>query len=263
MAKRISKKSQILEQILQELIEKKSKDLSFDNDLVKTISGTTFKNQFDVTKLDNSSKLPPLLKEMDYYVIHLGSGRHRFVKGIKNGYHFFEEIPSKNVKNWEYRKSILNETDTSEASILSLVHNQRILHDFLYEDITANPKLYISKRTKTTFSYKINNSDVTVSNLQIEKDMIVENNGIVTILEGKNKIPPDFAVYQLFHPFKYYSKLREEKNLPIKEINTAYLLRYFENGNTVIRFYLYTFKDEDKPSSITLIKAAQYNLLKR
>lgn len=263
MAKKTSKKAQVLEQILRELIENKSKDLSFDNDLVKTISGTTFKNQFDVTKLDNSNKLPSLLKKMDYYVIHLGSGKHQFVKGIKNGYHIFEEIPSKNIKDWEYRKSILNETDTSEASILSLVHNQRILHDFLYEDITANPKIYISKRTKTTFSYKINNSSVTVNNLQVEKDMIVENNGIVTILEGKNKIPPDFAVYQLFHPFKYYSKLREEKNLPIKEINTAYLLRYMENGKTIIRFYLYTFKDEDRPSSITLIKAVQYNLLKR
>lgn len=85
MAKKISRKAQVLEQILRELIKNKSKDLSFDNDLVKAISGTTFKNQFDVTKLDNSSKLPPLLKEMDYYVIHLGGGKHQFVKGIKNG----------------------------------------------------------------------------------------------------------------------------------------------------------------------------------
>lgn len=47
-------------------MEKKSKGLSFDNNLVKAISGASFKNQFDVTKLDNAGKLPPLLKEMDY-----------------------------------------------------------------------------------------------------------------------------------------------------------------------------------------------------
>lgn len=174
MTKKVSKKSQVLEQILRELIEKKSKDLSFDNDLVKAISGATFKNQFDVTKLDNSNKLPPLLKEKDYYVIHLGSGRHQFVKGIKNCYHIFEEIPDKNIKNWEYRKSILNETDTSEASILSLVHNQRILHDFLYEDIVASPKVYNARRTKMNMSYNAGKEKIEAVNLQMEIDLTME-----------------------------------------------------------------------------------------
>ncbi|MCW3134124.1 MAG: hypothetical protein N2V78_07355 [Methanophagales archaeon] len=42
----------------------------------------------------------------------------------------------------------LNEFDTSESNILSVASNQRIIHDFLYEDIVASPKVYSARRTK-------------------------------------------------------------------------------------------------------------------
>jgi hypothetical protein len=58
----------------------KRNDYVFDNELVKDISKKVgFGNPFDVTKLDNMSKLPQIFLENDYAVIHLGSGRHQFI----------------------------------------------------------------------------------------------------------------------------------------------------------------------------------------
>jgi len=104
--------------------------------------------QIDVTKIDDTSKFPKILLDEDYFVLHLGRGRHKFVKGINNGFHSFEDINEDNIFDWKYRKSILNEFDTSESNILSVAGNQRIIHDFLYEDIVASPKVYNVRRTK-------------------------------------------------------------------------------------------------------------------
>ncbi len=259
----MGKKKDIIVKLLGSLIESGSKTLEFDNKMVKAVTGGTFANQFDATKFDNTDKLPQALKNRDYFVIHLGSGKHRFVKGIKLGYHSFEKIPLRNTIDWKYRKSILNETDTSEASILSLIHNQRIAYDFLYEDIVASPKVYNARRTKTSFKYKLGNLTIKTEKLQIEMDMVFENEGIVTIAEAKNGFPSDFALYQLYNPFRYYWNLDKKEKLGIKEVHGLYVLKSIEQGNIVVRLYLYGFKVLQSPSSIHLLKVREYRLIKR
>ncbi len=89
---------------------KKRKKFVFDNKLVKEICKKCgFGNPFDVTKLDNTSKFPQILLNEDCFILHLGGGQHKFVKGIDNGFHTFEKINNKNNYDWKYRKSILNE----------------------------------------------------------------------------------------------------------------------------------------------------------
>jgi hypothetical protein len=222
-----------------------------------------FGNPFDVTKLDNTEIFPKIMLKNDYFILHLGEGKHQFVKGIKNGFHDFEDIPEKYIYDWKYRKSLLNDFDTSESNILSVGFNQRIIHDFLYEDIVANPKVYNARRTKTSLRYKIGGNTIETRNLQMEIDLTTEYNRIVTIFEGKNNFPENFAVYQLFHPFLYYQKLRTENKLSISAINCCYLLRKRTEGDSTIRIYLYTFEEPEEMSSIKLLKCAQYNLIKR
>lgn len=63
-------------------------DMTFDNNAVREVAAQVgFRNPFDATKIDNSALLPAELQRDDAFVIHLGSGRHRFVAGIANGYH--------------------------------------------------------------------------------------------------------------------------------------------------------------------------------
>lgn len=74
----MSKKSEVILEILK-ICEDKN-DFVFNNDLVKKICKKhQFANPFDVTKLDNTSKLPPELLKHDYFILHLGEGKHRFV----------------------------------------------------------------------------------------------------------------------------------------------------------------------------------------
>lgn len=256
-----SKKKEVLTDIFEYC--RKSDECIFDNNLVKKICKKhDFRNPFDVTKVNSVSILPESIKSAGYCIVHLGQGRHQFVKAIDDCFHTFERIESVEIP-WKYRPSVLNETDTSESSILSIGFNHRIIHDFLYDDIVANPKMYGSRRTKINASYQLGGETIQTEKLQLEIDLITEYNGMVTVFEGKNGLPENFAVYQLFHPFLYFNQLREKKNLSIKNINCCYLLRSLYNDESVIRLYLYTFQDSNQIASIRLEKYAQYRLIKR
>lgn len=258
----MGQKQEVLKDIFNFCI--KTNNMIFDNHLVKKYCKKhNFGNPFDVTKLDNTNIFPNVMIKNDYFILHIGEGKHQFVKGINFGFHEFEEIDENNIFQWKYRKSLLNDFDTSESNILSVGFNQRIIHDFLYEDIVAAPKVYNSRRTKSTISYKLNNQDIYTSNLQMEIDLTTEYNGIVTIFEGKNNFPKNFAVYQLFHPYLYYQKLKNDNMLKINDITCCYLLRKKEKDNSIIRIYNYTFSDSTDMGSIKLTKAAQYNLIRR
>jgi len=146
--------------VLTELFEicKQRNDFVFHNDLVKDVCRKHgFGNPFDVTKIDNKNQLPKTLLDNDFALIHLGKGKHQFIKGIHKVFHEFEPIQTTVV--WPYKKSLLNEYNTSESNILSVANNQRILHHFLFGkdtefdslDITKRPKTYFPHRTKTSF----------------------------------------------------------------------------------------------------------------
>jgi hypothetical protein len=239
-------------------------NLIFDNQLVKEFTRQhNFGNPFDVTKIDNTDVLPNEMKGQDYFVLHLGKGQHQFMRGVAYGYHTFEPIPPERIFDWKYRKSLLNEFDTSESNILSVANNQRIIHDFLYQDIVASPKVYMARRTNITAEYYVNRAAVQVDKLQMEIDLTMEYQGAVTVFEGKNGFPPNFAVYQIFLPFLYYHLLKEQNALPISQIGCCYLLRERYADGSIIRIYEYTFANPLDMSTIRLNKCAQYNLIQR
>jgi len=255
-----NKKQKVITEIFK--ICKEKNNFIFHNDLVKKVSKKyKFGNPFDATKLDNLDRFPAILIKNDYFIIHQGKGYHKFVKGIEKAFHKFEAIPSKNIIDREYKKSILNEYDTSESNMLSVGSNLKIFHHFLYGDVDVMPKIYFPRRTKTSFEYFFDDEKVVMENIQMEIDLTMEYNGMVTVFEGKNGLPKNFAVYQLFHPFKYFSNIKKENKLPIKQITACYILRYRENSHSHLRLYNYTFKNENNICSIELLKNAQYNLI--
>jgi hypothetical protein len=133
----------------------------------------------------------------------------------------------------------------------------------LYNDIVASPKVYNARRTKTSFEYKVGETTVKCKNLQMEIDLTLEYQGVVTVVEGKNGFPKDFAVYQLFHPYKYYDILKREKSIAIDKITCCYILRKRNQEASILRLYNYTFDDINRIESIRLLKKSQYTLLKR
>jgi hypothetical protein len=264
----MNKKNQVLEAIYE--ICKKRKNFIFDNELVKEVSKKIgFGNPFDATKIDNKSKLPKVLLDDDVAVIHLGRGRHQFIKGINKVYHDFE--PIQKTIQWKYKKSLLNEFNSSESNILSVANNQRILHHFLFGkdtefdrlDIGYRPKTYFPHRTKTSFSYNIGkNIFVEFENIQIEIDLTIEYQGVIGVFEGKNGNPDSFAIYQIYHPFLYYHHARQSPKMKgeIKQIYGVYVVRTKENGVLNLKLWAYTFKNPLDISTIQFVKSVCYQL---
>ena len=254
--RRMSKKQQVIAR-LYEICRERDNPVFNNSEVRRVCEAVGFGNQYDATKLDNSSKLPIALAEDDVFIVHLGQGQHRFVSGIKVGYHRFEPIPEEMHCRWPYRRSILNNINASESNILSVGYNQRIIHDFLYEDITASPKMYGSNQTKVSLCYHIGADSITASQVQVEIDFTLEYLGAITAFEAKNGEPEDFNVFQLFNPYHYYCGATQGQ--PVTAINCCYLLRQDDR----LRLYLYSFTDPQNPGSIRLERNAEYTLVPR
>lgn len=259
-----SKKTQVLLRLLEVCQEKG--DFRFHNNQVKDIARQVgFGNPFDATKLDNLDLLPKVLLDLDLAVVHLGKGFHAFVKGTQQVYHTFE--PNTEQIDWQYRKSLLNGYNSSESNTLSVANNQRILHDFAFEQdsefddvaIEHRPKTYFPHRTKKMLAYEVGDHKVD-DLLQIEVDLTIEFQGTVAVFEGKNGKPKTFNVFQLYHPFLYYHLANESitgLNGLIKEIIGVYVVRQ----NNTLKLWAYTFDQPLSPTSIRFLRAKSYRLI--
>lgn len=251
----MGKKQQVIRELYNQCLE--LKDFEFNNDdVARVCSSIGFSNKYDATKIDSSTLLPIELINDDIFIAHLGDGRHRFVHGIGAAYHIFESVSSNDTKTWPYRESILNNINSSESNSLFVAYNQRILQDFLYEDIQVTPKVYGSHRTKCDIFYCVFDEHISATKLQIEIDLTLEYNGDICIFEAKNGNPKDFNVYQIFNPFKYYT---EKHSFDVSSVKCCYLLR---KGNS-IKLYLYEFQNNLNLHSIQLVRNAEYRLEKR
>jgi hypothetical protein len=227
-----------------------------------------FANKFDVTKIDSKYILPEEMRNANYCIAHIGEGKHQFIQELQQWFHDFEPIMQGEQITWRYRKSLLNDLHRGEASVISLVLNQRILHDFVYEDVAASPKIYIPGRTRANLTYQVGRTNLQTQGLQMEMDLVLEYQRVVTVFEAKDKLLRDFAVYQLFHPAKfYYEKLHEklrQDGLSAK-VNACYILKSGGGKRSPlrVRFYLYEFKDFDRLDSIRLVRKAEYHLQPR
>lgn len=217
-----------------------------------------FGNPFDATKFDHTAVLPEALLNDDVFIVTLGGGLHQFVTGIKLGYHTFEEITDADKIDWRYRRSVLNDINSSESNTLSMAYNQRIMHDFLYEDITASPKVYGSNRTQIPLKYHIGSHPIDAERVQVEIDYTMEYQGRVTAFEAKNRVRKDFNVFQLFNPYRYY--LRSTAQKAVDSIMCCYVVRVSRDR---LRLYLYSFQDPERPTSIRLERKAEYRLVPR
>lgn len=274
MAKRIaikreSKKDQVIKELFK--ICQKKGSFEFHNDLVKDVCKKIgFGNPFDVTKLDNKTKLPGILVKNNYAIIHIGSGSHKFIKGIDKVFHDFE--PIQKTIDWTYKKSLLNQYNSSESNILSVANNQRILHHFLFGqdtefddvDIAKRPKTYFPHRTKTSFEYNFGKkTKLKLKNIQIEVDLTIEFQGNIGVFEGKNGKPDTFSIYQIYHPFLYYYNANKKTELKgkIKNIYCVYVVREKSKTHDIIKLWAYTFSNPLDITSIKFIKSASYKLI--
>ncbi|MDR2361799.1 MAG: hypothetical protein LBD91_03640 [Prevotellaceae bacterium] len=264
-----NKKHQVIEELFK--ICQQKKDFIFHNDSIKDICREIgFGNPFDITKLDNKTKLPDILFKNNYAIIHIGNGKHKFVKGINKIYHDFE--PIQKTIDWTYKKSLLNQYNTSESNILSVANNQRILHHFLFGkdsefndiDILKRPKTYFPHRTKTSFEYYMGKkTKIELHNIQIEVGLTIEFQGVIGIFEVKNGKPDNFNIYQIYHPYLYYYNANKNEKIKgkIKDIFCVYVTREKSHTCDIIKLWAYTFENPLDITTIKFLKSASYKLI--
>lgn len=240
----------------------------FDNDMVEAVCRRIgFKNKFDATKLDNISLLPAELRALDYAVIHKGRGQHEFTRGIEKIYHRFEPI-SEQIE-WPYRKSLLNEYNTSESNMLSVANNQRILHHFLFGvdrefdnvDISERPKTYFPHRTKADLTYQIGDYSRQIHNLKV--GLCIEYKGKISIFQKVIGLPDSFLRYKAYLQFLYYEKMKAKHRLDeyIKNVIVVYISWHKTKTFSEIKLWAYTFINSQDANSISLQKSTAYQLL--
>lgn len=233
---------------------KSRNDFTFTNsDVRKECDKIGFGNHFDVTKLDSIAKLPNILTENDSFIIHLGCGKHKFVRGIDKGYHEFEAISHDNTHKRKCPADILDNINTSASNVLSVAYNHGIIHDFLHQNHSLSPKIYGAHKTYASFDCKIGNSTIIINNVQIGVDFITEFENKITLFKATASNSISFNTFQLFNPYRYY--LDKTKNMTNVSISCCYLLRH---NSSNIRLYLYSFTDKNDPSSIKIVHSAEY-----
>ncbi len=256
-----SRKRDVIDAIFNRLKEKypKSSILKFDNKEVKRVSGDSFVNQFDATKYDTSKILPDILKKEGFFIVHLGGGNHAFVKGV--GYHNFEKI--KTIKEWVSGKSVIDEISQSEAQSASTAFNDKIIHDFLFEDKTKHINLHTARRSKTSYEFVIDGKPLRTDKLQIEIDGIYESEEekTIAVVEVKNQEHEDFEIRQLFSTMKYLEKFKGWKIPRDYKIRLLFMVRKKDKIEDKFKIYEYDFIDKMNPNSIKLVKAIQYDII--
>tara|TARA_Y100000031_G_scaffold157008_1_gene214931 strand:- start:10600 stop:11370 length:771 start_codon:yes stop_codon:yes gene_type:complete len=252
-----SKKRDAINKIFDSCFKKNpnSNVLKFNNDQVKEVTGTEFSNQFDATKFDSSEKLPSRLEEEGYFIVHLGKGNHAFVKG--DGFHKLEEIED-NV-NWKLSKSSMDDISDSEAQSASTAFNDKIIHDFLFDDKSKKILLHTARRSKLSYDMVINGEKLQTNKLQIELDGVYETEDTIATMEVKNLDNGEFEIRQLFSSMKYFEQLKEDDKIDNKVIRLLFMVRERKRGN-YYKLYEYEFINKDNPNSIKLIKCKRYNI---
>ena len=258
---RKSNKRNVIDKIFNRLreIHPDSRIIAFDNDEIKGISGEAFKNQFDATKYDSSILLPQSLRNAGFFILHLGRGSHAFVKG--EGYHKFESITQ--IKEWKTNESIMDELSKSEAQTASTAFNDKIIHDFLFNDTKKDIKLHTARRAKVQYSLIIGNNKIEMNNLQIEMDGVYEceSEKTIAVVEVKNTEHPDFEIRQLFSDMKYF-EVHKGIEIPNNyRIRYLFMIRIKDGKNDMFKIYEYDFKNKEDPNSIYLKKSVQYNII--
>jgi hypothetical protein len=287
VAGKTGKKEETLRRLWEWVKEHDPVHLEFDNDLVKRISGEEdFSNQFDVTKVDTTKKLPSFLlePEVDAFMVHVGDGRHRFVRPIRRGYYPLASNVGQPVE-WHYKPGILNGKDDSEAGVLSLAFNNQVIQDFLFDNPREPVMIHLPRRTRvgtkgSAFEYRIGEGSsathVKAVNLQIEMDFLLQSyppRNLVGVAEAKRvgspRDLPDFAITQLFLPFRRLLDLVPERSPD--QVRCVFVVGYADqSGNQRIRLFEFKFSDPGRLDSIEPVrdgerkpKAKEYVLQKR
>ena len=287
MPRRVSAKKPILD-ILWDRVKSRGGSWEFDGEedvkaaiaAYKAKTGVGYRNYADIPKVDFRDDLSDAMKRDDVFIVHLGGGRHRFVRGIEHSYHKLETVTEHHVET--YKPSPLDTIErSSEAGDLSRILNLRIFHKFLYESAGKEFRIQLPgrKQHNPPLAYRIGpDIEIQTKKLQLEMDFVAEAEMAdhpldLCIAEAKSVRDDNFNIAQLYVPFRVLLERTREAafKVRIRSLFIQTVSRRFAKENEegvppgwhrVARLYEYSFDQEDDLASIHHERSAEYVMVK-
>lgn len=256
-----SKKRQIIAEIFTKYrtADTTAPYITVNNEVLKAVSSKYgFRNMFDATKFNTYDSMPECMKKDGSFIVHTGRGNHVFIRGT--GFHYFEELQK--TKSWKISPSIVSSLGNSEADTASTLFNDKIIHDFLFGNPSAEVRIHNSRRSTIDYEFWIGKNRMFADRLQIEMDALFECEDTIATVEVKNIKHSNFEIRQIYSTFRYLDRFRRDGKIP-NNFKLRHLFVTANKGkNGFFRLYEYTFTDWKQMDSIKLVQNAQYNLLR-
>jgi len=230
--------------------------LNFTTDRVRELCREhEFRNPFDATNFDTIERLPTKLQDEGYFIVHLGRGDHAFVRG--QGYHVLEPIQT--TKGWPGAESLVDKLGISEASAISTMYNDRIIHDFLYAGSDADLQVHTARRSNATFSFQVNKQQLHADWVQVEIDGFFEGPNLIVPVNIKNGKRSNFEIRQMFTIMKYLEQFQLDGRIPSRtKSRLLYINRIKASSRDDFDIYEYRWKNPSDFNGFEFVKSVRY-----
>lgn len=250
----------------------------------KKSTGVAWRNYADLTKVDFKDDLPDQMIADDVFIVHLGGGKHQFIKGIDLSYHRLEAVSPADQHVEAYTRSLWDAMEGgkhSEAGDLSRIFNLRIFHRFLYDNPGKEVRIHLPGRKKyrEPLDYLIGPTPIRTNDLQIEMDFMAESESAnapleICIAEAKSTRDTTFNISQLYIPYRFILERVKRANFVanVRSLfvqTTSVRFRALDapgvpvGWHRVARLFEYKFGSPGDLASLEYVKSSEYVLVER
>jgi len=208
-----------------------------------------------LTKFDDPSQLPRILRDKGYSVIAIANGSYLLFKG--SVFASVTSCPTQSAFKTALEFPLVTVgRGTGESEYLDNAYNTGILSQF-----AQSGKLYLTirgrERTRpVSFSINASGLSVNVDGVQIEPDAGYEGERDVVLIEAKIGNRAHFNIRQLYYPFRHFSIVA-----PRKQIRT--LLFEYDLVKATYTFHEFVFPNPFVFDSIQQSRCCVYTLTLR
>lgn len=199
-----------------------------------------------MTKFDSYEELPDIFKKYELSILPVTRGS--YVIGKFKNYQEIEinnSIEAETVYLPDYVRTIDPNVINSEAISINASFISGMIEKTV-NDSTLLPTIQ-GRMSTSDFNFNIllnsgNQTEVEVSNSQMEIDGAYEGKDKFVIIEAKNRFLTDFIVRQLYYPYRYWKSKINKEIIPIMLVK----------HNDIFNFFVYDFSDDQSYNSIKL-----------
>jgi len=203
-----------------------------------------------MAKTDSSKDLPPIFKQLGYFLLPVSGSMYAIVRG--DGFHSLEQLPSTTSFTSRVKFDLATmHRNTSEMQYLDYSHIAGVV-----EDVVGRGTLYSSIRGREgsgSFSFNVNGSELAVKSAQIEVDLGLEGQDCIVLLEAKSKTPEDFIIRQLYYPYRRFKNLA-----PTKKVIPIFFT--FDSASQSYNYWIYEFNNLGDYNSLNLLSTHSYTI---